>query len=170
MDVKSNFWKVNPEYEVVYDAEFVKMSDSSNIMWAIYLWCDPRALTAMEYDDASRLEHIRKRHFPEFDPLDPFTAEQISKYLKLVPEPETAYFDLLKEVTSLLTFYKGIIPVTVRDANDKAKGIKEMVPIFDNLTKKRKELAVSRMASGDKGIGSYVPSRVESGRSGSAAS
>jgi len=152
MDIYSDFWKTNPEYTVVYDDEFVFMSDSSKIMWSIYMYYDPRSVLAMETNEDIKLEYIRKKFYPDFDPSDAYTETQAELYKKYIPEPETAYFDLLKQTMEMVELFRDM----------------KASKLLDVLKAKRKELQESRLSGDGKGLAGYTPSRAESGRMGSA--
>ena len=179
MDINSNFWDANPEYKLVFDSEFIKMSDSSKIMWSIYLYCDPRAITSLDPDDSARLEHIKSRYYPEFDPEDAFIETQIELYKVYIPEPETAYNELLVQCRDLLKFYKNINIEEEEEepgkkkkrtasqkmvlAKDKMDGLTKAQSLLDKVISKRKDLQASRASTDKKGLAGYTPSRLESG-------
>lgn len=169
-DINSDFWRAHPESILLYDDEFVAMSDSSKIMWSIYLYCDPRAVTALDPDDNARLDHIRKRYNADFDPEDPFIEAQIEIYKLYIPEPEIIYMDLLKQCRDILKFYQDLKlkegAKSVSLAKDKMDGLAKAQTLLDKLLAKRKELQASRILADKKGLGGYAPSRLESGRIG----
>lgn len=175
MDIYSDFWKTNPEYTVVYDDEFVFMSDSSKIMWSIYMYYDPRSVLAMETNEDIKLEYIRKKFYPDFDPSDAYTETQAELYKKYIPEPETAYFDLLKQTMEMVELFRDIKPrdaktdgAKIKEATAKVDGLMKASKLLDVLKAKRKELQESRLSGDGKGLAGYTPSRAEFGRMGSA--
>lgn len=180
MDIVSNFWKENPEFELIYDDEFIKRADSSKIMWSIYLYVDPRAITALESNEDERLLYIQRKFFRDFDPEDPYIIDKIDLYMQFIPEPELTYKELLVQCRDMLKFYKNIdienkevdkkgnvkknSPGTQLSlAKDKVDGLTKAQVLLDKVLAKRKDLQASRATVEKKGLAGYTPSRLESG-------
>lgn len=173
MDITSNFWDSNPEHKLIYDSEFIKMSESSKIMWSIYLYCDPRSVTALDPDDKARLDHVKSRYYSDFDPEDAFISEQMEIYKAYIPEPETVYMELLSQCRDMLKFYKDQDVETISKLKDKMSLMKEKMDgltkaqsLLDKIISKRKDLQASRSLADSKGLAGYTPSRLESGNLG----
>lgn len=156
------FWQKHPTLCLAFDDEFVAMSGSSDMMYAIEMYYDPRSEIAMETDDARRLEYVKKA-YPDFDPTDPYVIEQQEKYLELVPELEIDFTRTLRDLRKTEQFYETQIPTTLQNAKLKTEGQAKVKDAISNLLKIRKDLTAARQLNQAVGIGNYIPSRAEQG-------
>jgi hypothetical protein len=162
MTIDDNYWVNNPEHRLVFDEEFVRMTDSSKIMWSIYMYCDPRSSIAMEQDDAKRLEWIAKYY--EFNPEH--YKDIIDIYKELIPEIEVDLYKLIIDFKKSITFVTDLA-MTAQNMTVKLKAAADLPKYIDIIIKKKKEVMQARTTgSSAQGVGGRQPSRLEQGQIG----
>ena len=167
MGITENYWDKHPEHALVFDEEFVKMKDSSKIMWSIYMLVDPRSDISMEPDQDKKLEYIKKYY--DFDP-DEYT-EIIEQYINLIPEVEIVYNKMLLDLKSTVDMISEtkLGAGDLKNAKLKIDALANGHKIIDELIKRKKAIVASRSteAVAAAARGGYTPSRAEQGLIGS---
>lgn len=153
-----NFWEEYPELKYVFDAEFVKSQDSSNIMWCIRMYKDPRSELSLAEPD-QRLEYVRK-YYPDFNPSD--YLDIIDQYMGLVPDIEIYHNMLLRDAKAVIKFVTDL-PMTKKNLDDKVTYGEKANKLVANIAVTAKKVLESRSIASANGKGHYEPSRSERG-------
>lgn len=158
MILKNNFWEEHPELKFVFDTEFVNSQDSSNIMWCIYMYKDPRSDLALA-DKDQRLEYVKK-YYPDFNPGD--YEDIMDQYMELVPDIEIYHNMLLRDAKGVIKFVTDLA-MTKENLEDKLVYGEKANKLVANIAVTAKKVLESRSIASANGKGQYNPSRSERG-------